>query len=201
MQIIIATMNQGKVREIRAVLDIPGIELLTTEDLGAWPEPEETGATLEENATIKACALSEMFGRAALADDSGLFVDSLGGRPGVHSSRYAGPEGDAERNMDKLLGELEGIELEGRAASFQCVAALSVPGGEVVLARGRCNGSILAERGGTGGFGYDPIFLPDGFDRSMAQLTLEEKNAISHRGRALRNMREQLKYLGSGLNT
>jgi XTP/dITP diphosphohydrolase len=189
MQIVIATMNPGKVREIRGVLDVPGVELLTSEELGEWPEPEETGTTLEENATIKARTLSEMFDRAALADDSGLFVDHLGGRPGVHSSRYAGPEGDAEQNMELLLRELEGVPETERTASFQCVVALAIPGRDVVLTRGKCEGRILNKKNGTGGFGYDPVFLPDGFDRSMAELSPEAKNRISHRGKALRAMR------------
>lgn len=192
MQIVIASRNQGKIREIRGALDLPGVELLTCEDLGDWPEPEETGSTFEENALIKASALMERFGLAALADDSGLSVDHLDGRPGVHSSRYAGPEGDAERNMTRLLSELEGVPDAQRGARFVCVVALVYPTGESLLARGTCEGRILSERRGSGGFGYDPVFLPSGSDRSMAELTLDEKNLISHRGKALAAMRDQL---------
>jgi len=148
--------------------------------------------TFEENALIKARAMSEEFDRAALADDSGLMVDHLGGRPGVRSSRYAGPEGDSGRNMARLLSEMRNVPGEQRGARFVCVAALVVPGGETIIASGTCEGRILKARRGTGGFGYDPLFLPDGFERSMAELTLEEKNSISHRGKALRAMRKEL---------
>ncbi len=190
---VLATRNTGKIREIRQTLaDVPGLELLTCEDLGGWPEVEETGETLEENAVAKARALSRRFGTAALADDSGLEVDALGGEPGVRSSRYAGPEGDSERNMDRLLAELEGVPEARRTARFVCVMALALPGGETRMTRGTCEGRILAGRRGKGGFGYDPIFLPAGFDRSMAELSLREKNAISHRGKALRAMKELL---------
>jgi len=174
----------------KALADVPGLELLTFDDLGQWPEVEETGETLKENATMKARALCERFGVAALADDSGLMVDAIGGEPGVHSSRYAGPEGDPERNMDRLLAELDGVPEERRTARFVCVMALAPPGGETRLTRGTCEGLILAGRRGKGGFGYDPVFLPAGFERSMAQLSLQEKNAISHRGKALRAMKK-----------
>jgi XTP/dITP diphosphohydrolase len=192
MDVVIASKNPGKIREIREALDLAGLNLLTFEDLGDWEEPEETGSTFQENAIIKATALGDMFGRAAMADDSGLEVDHLGGRPGIHSSRYAGPQGDADRNIARLLGELEGVPRDRRTARFVCVIALALPGGEVKLARGECEGTILEERRGEGGFGYDPVFQPVGFDRSMAELSLEEKNAISHRGKALRAMRQQI---------
>jgi non-canonical purine NTP pyrophosphatase (RdgB/HAM1 family) len=192
MELIIATRNKGKIREIDEALSMPGLRLLTFEEFDDFPEPEETGSTLEENALIKARAVSERFGKPALADDSGLLVDRLGGRPGVCSSRYAGPEGDPERNMDRLLSELEGVPAAERTARFSCIIALVIPGGEERLTHGECKGRILEERRGAGGFGYDPVFLPDGFDRSMAELTLEEKNAISHRGKALRTMRQEL---------
>lgn len=177
---------------MRQALDLPGLDIRTLEDFGEWPEVEETGGTLEENALLKAKALCRHLGLPALADDSGLLVDALGGRPGVHSSRYAGPEGDAERNMDRLLDELSGVPTSMRTARFVCVLALVRPDGEELFTRGECEGRILEERRGTGGFGYDPVFLPDGFDRSMAEFTLGEKNAISHRGKALAAMRELL---------
>lgn len=194
MELVIATRNPGKLREIAEVLDLPGLALLTTAELGEWDEPEETGETMEENAVIKAVALRDMFGRHALADDSGLEVDYLGGAPGVRSSRYAGPEGDSFLNTEKLLRELEGVPRKERAARFRCVVALALPG-DVKLAHGVCEGEILTERRGEGGFGYDPVFLPARFTRTMAELTLEEKNAISHRGRALREMRTHLEQL------
>jgi XTP/dITP diphosphohydrolase len=192
MDVVIASKNPGKIREIRDALDVPGLNLLTFEDLGDWEEPEETGSTFQENAIIKATTLRDLFDRAALADDSGLDVDHLDGRPGIHSSRYAGPEGDADRNIARLLGELRGVPRDRRTARFVCVIGLALPGGEVKLARGECEGVILEGRRGEGGFGYDPVFQPVGFDRSMAELSLDEKNAISHRGKALRAMRRQL---------
>jgi XTP/dITP diphosphohydrolase len=193
VDIVIASGNPGKIREISAALDIPEIKLLTRAELGDWPEPEESGSTFEENAEIKARALMDRFGVASLADDSGLEVDHLGTRPGVHSSRYAGPEGDADRNMDRLLAELDGVPADKRQARFVCVVALARPGAETVFTRGTCEGVILSERRGEGGFGYDPLFLPEGFDRSMAELSVEEKNAISHRGKALRAMAEKIR--------
>jgi XTP/dITP diphosphohydrolase len=192
MDLVIASKNAGKIREITEVLDLPGLTLLTFEDLGGWPDPEETGQTLEQNAIIKASELRERFSRAALADDSGLEVDHLGGRPGIHSSRYAGPEGDSDRNIEKLLRELDGVPLSGRTARFRCVVALSLEG-DIRFSRGVCEGTILKGRRGAGGFGYDPVFEPTGFARTMAELSLEEKNEISHRGKALRAMREVLK--------
>jgi XTP/dITP diphosphohydrolase len=192
MEIVLATRNEGKIREIREVLNIPGLSLRSFKEFDEWPEFEETGDTLEENALLKAFSLRNTFGLPALADDSGLEVDRLEGLPGVHSSRYAGPEGDAEKNMDRLLEELEGVEPGERAARFVCVIALALPGGEVHITRGECEGIILDARKGAGGFGYDPIFQPAGFERSMAELSLEEKNSISHRGEALRAVKEIL---------
>jgi len=194
MDLVIASKNAGKIREIKEVLDLPGLTLLTFEDLGGWPDPEETGQTLEQNAAIKAAELRDRFSRAALADDSGLEVDYLQGRPGIHSSRYAGPEGDSERNIDKLLGELDGVKPADRTARFRCVVALSMEG-DTRLSRGACEGTILEARRGTGGFGYDPVFQPLGFTRTMAELSLQQKNEISHRGKALRAMRAILEQM------
>jgi XTP/dITP diphosphohydrolase len=195
MDLILATRNAGKIREIAEILFIPGLRLHTFSEFEDWPELVETGDTLEDNAVLKADALTRRFGMPALADDSGLLVDRLGGRPGVHSSRYAGPEGDAEKNMGRLLSELDGVPETERTARFACVIALALPGADVRLTRGECEGTILIGRRGTGGFGYDPVFRPEGFERSMAELSLEEKNAISHRGKALRAMRGVLREL------
>jgi XTP/dITP diphosphohydrolase len=192
MEIVLATRNKGKIREIREGLDIPGLTLRSFEEFDEWPQFEETGDTLEENALLKAFTLRNSTGLPALADDSGLEVDILGGKPGVHSSRYGGPEGDAEKNMDRLLAELEGVPPERRKARFVCVIALALPGGEVHMARGECEGAILEARKGEGGFGYDPIFRPARFKKSMAELSLEKKNSISHRGKALGAMKEIL---------
>jgi XTP/dITP diphosphohydrolase len=195
MDIVIATKNTGKIREIMEAFDLDGLRLLTFEDFADWPDAEETGDTLEENALIKARALREATGLPSLADDSGLLVDALDGRPGVHSSRYAGPEGDAEHNMDRLLDELRGVPGGKRTARFACVIALVLSDGNVYLAHGECPGVILEARKGTGGFGYDPIFLPQGYNRSMAELSLEKKNSISHRGKALHSMKQILTTL------
>jgi len=199
MELILATSNDGKIREMARLLDLPGLEIRTFGDFDRWPDIEETGETLEENALLKAESLRDSLGMPALADDSGLLVDHLGGRPGVTSSRYAGPEGDSDKNMERLLAELKGVPETGRTARFACVMALALPGGVTRLTRGECEGTILTERHGAGGFGYDPVFRPVGFDRSMAELSIEEKNAISHRGKALRAMKEVIEHLpGSG---
>lgn len=197
--VIIATRNPGKIREIREAMEVPGVRLMAFDELDAFPEPEETGSTLEENALIKARALRDRFGMPALADDSGLMVDRLDGRPGVRSSRYAGPDGDSELNMELLLSELQGVPDSERSARFRCVMALCLPNGEEHVVRGECEGTILNGRRGTGGFGYDPVFLPRGFDRSMAELTVREKNSISHRGKAVREMKRVIRdALGRG---
>lgn len=195
---VIATSNPGKAREMRTALERAGLEILTREHFNSWPQVEETGQTLEENARIKAFAFLEAFGVTALADDSGLMVDPLGGRPGVHSSRYAGPGGDAAANTRLLLKELEGVPPGERTARFVCVLALALPGGAVFLSTGECRGEILTAPRGRGGFGYDPVFRPEGYSISMAQMSTEEKNSISHRGRALEEMAWTLDRLLEG---
>jgi XTP/dITP diphosphohydrolase len=195
MEIVIATRNEGKIREIREALETQGTVFRTFEDLDDWPDAEETGDTLEENALIKAFVLRNKYNLPALADDSGLMVDKLDGRPGVSSSRYAGPEGDPEKNMALLLKELKGVSDDERTARFVSVLALAIPGGDVHVTHGECTGVILKKKKGKGGFGYDPVFQPSGYDRSMAELSLAEKNAISHRGEALRAMKEILEQI------
>jgi len=195
MDLVLATKNPGKIREITEALGLTGVVLHTFREFSHWPDVEESGETLEENAVLKAEALRDRYSMAALADDSGLLVDYLDGAPGVHSSRYAGPEGDSEKNMDRLLAELSGVPEDERGARFACLIAVATTSGGLLLVKGECEGVILEERRGEGGFGYDPVFRPSGFDRSMAELSLEEKNALSHRGKALREMRS---ILGSG---
>ena len=195
MNLIIATGNPGKAGEIREILKMPGLIMLGPEDFVGWPEVEETGKTFEENARLKAEALRSFTGMNSLAEDSGLMVDCLGGRPGVFSSRYAGPEGDASRNIERLLSELKGVPAEKRTARFHCAVALSLADGRLYLAEGDCQGTILTERRGSGGFGYDPVFAPRGLNRSMAELSPEEKNEVSHRGEALRAIREIIALL------
>ncbi len=186
--LILATRNEGKLRELRPLLDGTGIEL---ETLAAHPEVgeiEETGKTFDDNASLKASHAAQVTDCWALGEDSGLVVDALDGAPGVHSARFAGAHGDDEANNARLLRDLEGATR--RSCHYVCALALARPGGEIVsVVRGTCEGSILEEGRGEGGFGYDPFFLPAGETRSMAELSRDEKAAISHRGRATRSMR------------
>ncbi len=189
MKIIIASKNEGKIKEILKILGLESSDVLTYRDFEDWPDVEETGETFEENALIKARALTEKYSFAAVADDSGLEVDFLSGEPGVISARYAGVQGDDKANVAKLLKNLEGIKEEERAAKFTCVAALTLPNGNAKTALGICKGHIATEPRGTKGFGYDPIFIPCGYDQTMAELDIETKNEISHRGKAFRQMK------------
>lgn len=182
--LLIATHNRDKLREFRQVLEPLGYGLECAADLPGCPEPEETGSTLEENALLKARALFHWSGRTAIADDTGLFVSALDGAPGVYSARYAGPEARYEDNVRLLLQELREVPANGRGARFETVIAVVGPGIETTL-RGTCEGWITPTPEGTGGFGYDPVFRPEGLDVTFASLSLEHKNRISHRGRAL----------------
>ncbi len=185
MKLIIASGNAGKVREYKALLAPLGFtEVLSLKDAGIVSDPEETGATFEENAAIKARALKELCDCAVLADDSGLEVDALGGEPGVYSARYKGIKTDEEKN-EYILGRLAGLPDEKRTARFVCVIHFIYPDGKEVAARGVCEGIIGREPLGENGFGYDPIFMYG--EKSFAQLSQEEKSAVSHRGNALRD--------------
>lgn len=190
MEIIIASKNRGKIREIKEELSSTGVAFKTFEDFPDWEDVEETGNTLEENAARKARVICERYGYPAISDDSGLFVDALCGGPGVESARFAGPEQDPDKNIALLLEKLKGLPAEKRKAKFISVIALALPGGGMRIARGECAGEITSERRGTGGFGYDPVFKPDGLEKTFAELSMWEKNRISHRGKALRNMKE-----------
>ena len=180
-QIIVATRNAHKVEEIRAILS--EFEVLDLSVLENPPEVEETGTTFLENATLKAVAISSLTDALVLADDSGLEVDALNGEPGVYSSRYAGEEGNDALNNEKLLRELKMIT--NRSARFRCVIVICQRGKVLADFSGAVEGSILEEKTGEGGFGYDPLFMPDGFDRSFAELGEDVKNTISHRARAV----------------
>jgi XTP/dITP diphosphohydrolase len=184
-RLLVATSNPGKQREYRALLrDVPA-EIVFPDELGITLKVEEDGATFRENAAKKAVALANASGLPALADDSGLEVDALGGEPGVRSSRWAGEDADDPKRRAFLLDRLRGIPAP-RTARFVCVIAIASPGGEVQYAEGECRGEItLAERGANG-FGYDPLFQPEGRSVTMAELAAEEKNALSHRARAAR---------------
>ncbi|MBE6753534.1 MAG: RdgB/HAM1 family non-canonical purine NTP pyrophosphatase [Ruminococcaceae bacterium] len=191
MKYVIASNNRSKREELQRILSALGIEIVTARELGHEPpEPEENGETFEANALIKAKAFAEVTGLPAIADDSGLCVDALGGRPGVQSARYGGDH-DAQSAIDLLLSELQGVPMEQRGAYFACSMCCYWPDGKVVTAEGRCDGAIAFERQGDGGFGFDPVFLcKEG--GCFGTMTDEEKDRVSHRGIALRRMAELL---------
>lgn len=190
-RIVIASRNIHKLGEIREICADWPVEWLSGEEV-SWPEVAETGATYLENALLKARAVAGATGLPALADDSGIEVDALGGAPGPRSARYAGESASDEANLRALLGALAGVPGPGRIARYRAVAALAWPDGGEVHAEGAVEGVLRSKPQGGGGFGYDPIFEPAGWDRTMAELTPEEKNRISHRARALRLLRELL---------
>ena len=191
MKIIIATHNKHKLQEMSRILSPMGYEVVTDRDLGIeLTDAEENGETFLDNARIKAESGCRESGLPCIADDSGLCVDALDGAPGVFSARYSGIHGDDDGNNRKLLSELEGIPTEKRTAHFACAICVSFPDGSEVTATGKCEGYIGYEKKGTNGFGYDPLFMVG--DRSLAQMTAEEKDAISHRGNALKELQKIL---------
>jgi XTP/dITP diphosphohydrolase len=194
-EIIIASNNQGKIDEITAALDMPGINWLTHKDFSNWPEIIETAPDFEGNARKKATLLVSYFDKHALADDSGLEVDYLGGEPGVLSARFAGEPANTAKNNQKLLKLLEGVPYEERTARFRCVIALAAPDGNVKTSEASVEGRIVLKPSGTSGFGYDPLFIPNGHDLTMAELDLAEKNKISHRGLALAKLKGAIEVL------
>ncbi len=187
-RLILATRNPGKITELRAILADAGLphELVGTDAYPEVPDVKETGVTFAENALLKAHALARATGLPAVADDSGLCVDVLGGAPGIFSARWSGRHGDDDANLRLLLAQLSDIADEHRAAHFACAAALALPDGTERVVEGRLRGVLRREPTGTNGFGYDPILQPDGETRTCAELSAEEKNAISHRGKAFR---------------
>ena len=195
MQIVLATSNPGKVREIAEVLAGLDVVLIPRADIPGAPAVEETGSTYLENARLKAEALVEATGLAALAEDSGIEVDALQGRPGIHSARFSGEGATDESNNRLLVGSLEGVHPQQRGARYRAVAVLKLPDGREFVTEGLCEGSIATEARGTGGFGYDPYFIPEGHPRHMAELSPAEKNIISHRGKALRKMAKHIDAL------
>lgn len=182
-QLIFASHNPGKIAEIKELLAPYGIEVLSAADAGL-PDVEETGRTFEENAYIKARAAAQAKHIPCIADDSGLCVDAIGGKPGVYTARYA-PNRNFDLGMDKLLKELNDTNPQNRAAHFSCVIVIAYPDGAYKAFEGRVDGNIATQKTGEAGFGYDPIFIPTGYTRSFAEFSSEEKNKISHRGRAL----------------
>lgn len=188
-RIVLATKNQGKIREMRALLAPMNIEVLSLADFAPIADAEENGATFAENAMIKARYYYAHTNTACLADDSGLEVDALGGRPGVYSARYSGERATDETNNAKVLAEMTDVPADERTARFRCSMAL-VGDGIELTADGTCEGILLTELRGEGGFGYDPLFYVPAFERTLAELSQEEKNGISHRGAAVRKMAE-----------
>jgi XTP/dITP diphosphohydrolase len=189
-RIAIASRNAHKLREIlRICADWPVQWITADTEQADWPQVEETGDTYLDNALLKARAVAEFTEVPALADDSGIEVDALGGAPGPRSARYSGGDADDERNLKELLRAVKGVPASGRTARYRCVATIAWPGGQDLWAEGICDGTLISNRRGTEGFGYDPIFVPAGWDQTMAELTPEQKDRISHRGRALRALR------------
>ena len=188
VQLVLATRNAKKLAELDRLLAGAGldVEILGSDAFGDLPEIEETGSTFAENSLIKARAVSTHTGLIAIADDSGLCVDALNGQPGIYSARWAGQGATDESNVDLVLEQIREVEPARRTAHFACAAALVLPSGEEYVVQGQVNGVLLTQRRGVGGFGYDPIFLPDGFDITTAEMTSEQKDAISHRGQAMR---------------
>jgi XTP/dITP diphosphohydrolase len=183
--LVLATRNPGKLRELDRILGTQ-IRLAGLEDFPGAPDVPETGATFEENALLKARAIAAHTGLAAVADDSGLCVDALNGMPGVLSARWAGGHGDDKANLDLVLAQIADVPDARRGARFVCAAALVLPDRREWVVTGTVEGRLIRVPRGSGGFGYDPIFLPDGFDLTTAEMTPEAKDAISHRGRAFR---------------
>lgn len=192
MELVLASKNKHKAEEIKAILG-DGFEVITQSDAGAANvEVVEDGETFEENAVKKAETIMRATGKITIADDSGLEVEALDGRPGVYTARFAGENATDEQNIDKLLAELENVPMYKRNAKFVCCIALAKPDGEIKIYRGECEGKILYERQGENGFGYDPVFLYEKYACSLAMLEPALKNAISHRGNALKKLADDL---------
>ena len=191
-RIALATRNEHKLIEITRICADWPVQWVTIRDPNRFPDVEETGETYLDNAALKTRAVADALGIPAIADDSGIEVDALGGRPGPRSARFAGPDATDARNLAELIRSVRGIPAAGLTARYRCVAAFAEPGDEVISAEGLCEGTITTRPRGAGGFGYDPIFLPVGWDRTMAELAPDEKDRISHRGRAFRALRALL---------
>jgi XTP/dITP diphosphohydrolase len=185
-RLLLATRNAGKLAELRRLLEtaVPGVEVVGLRDVPDYPEAPETGATFEENALLKAREAVRYTGLPAVADDSGLTVDALNGMPGVLSARWSGRHGDDDANTALLLGQVADVPDERRGAAFVCAAALVTPDGTERVLERQWQGSLIREKRGTNGFGYDPVFVPEGLDVTSAELAPEEKDARSHRGQA-----------------
>jgi XTP/dITP diphosphohydrolase len=198
LELFLATRNEGKIREIEGFLQGCEISLTSLRDYPDAPEVDENGEAYRDNALKKGRFFARWTGKVTLADDSGLEVDFLGGRPGVFSARYAGDGGDDRENNRRLLRELKGIPREKRGAVFRCIIALVAPWGDEEVVEGECRGQIALEERGERGFGYDPIFIIPRYGKTVAELSIAEKNRLSHRGKALRKLKKILKsYVGA----
>ncbi|HLU56983.1 MAG TPA: RdgB/HAM1 family non-canonical purine NTP pyrophosphatase [Pseudonocardia sp.] len=195
VKVLLATRNADKLAELRRLLADGPVEVIGLADVPEFPEAPETGATFAENALAKARDAAAATGLPSVADDSGLTVEALNGMPGVLSARWCGRHGDDRANLELLLGQLADVPDERRRAAFVCAAALVVPGGKETVVHGEWPGRIARAPRGTNGFGYDPIFIPDGEERTSAELSPEEKDAASHRGRAMRALLPHLRAL------
>jgi XTP/dITP diphosphohydrolase len=191
-EVVLATRNRGKIEEIKEVLTDVGLLIYSLNDFPGATRVEEDGRDFRENALKKARYTVHFTGKLAVADDSGLEVDALGGKPGVFSARFAGEMATDRENNRKLIEELEGLPQEGRGASFRCVLALVEPSGQEIVIEEECRGLIVHQERGAGGFGYDPLFFFPPLNKTFAELTREEKNRVSHRGKALKKLREIL---------
>jgi XTP/dITP diphosphohydrolase len=188
--IVLATQNKNKVKEFKEILKGLRVEIRSLSDFGPIPDFVEDGLTFDENAYKKAHHVARVLGLPAIADDSGLVVKALDGAPGVFSARYAGSEATDEENLNKLLQEMNGVY--DRSAYFQCVLSVAVPSGPALTYEGKCSGTITTEKRGYDGFGYDPVFYVAEFGKTFAELTAEQKNSISHRGKALAEFRSEI---------
>ncbi|OEF99993.1 non-canonical purine NTP pyrophosphatase [Vulcanibacillus modesticaldus] len=192
-EVIVATKNQGKLKEFSKMLGDLGINVRSLTDFDDVPEIVEDGETFEENARKKAEFIKNLYNLPTIADDSGLMVDILDGKPGIYSARFAGEEKNDQKNMEKLLSLLQDVEIKERTARFVSAIALAIPGEETIIVRGTCEGLISYEPRGKNGFGYDPIFYLPQYDKTMAEITPELKNQISHRSNALKELLRVIK--------
>ena len=193
IKILIGTKNEGKIREITRIVNLPWVQWQTFQEYPDFPDIEETGNTYEENAILKAKITSDKYSLPVIADDSGLEVDALGGKPGIYSSRFSGEDSNDQKNIEKLLSLLKDVPEEERTTRFRCYAVLFVPEEGILSTEGVCEGKIGFKPEGSKGFGYDPVFIPEDYEKTMAMLSINEKNRISHRSKAFRRLENKIR--------